>query len=220
MPMAYYPTSTIHLSQMGLEKNVKHNIYAMSQDFFVLRGTTWDDIMMCANSSIRKTIWSQSPYWGSFLKLTMIHVPINSQENNDHTEPYVPKLLLLYNFGMKLKSAHLILILDHAPTPTTPSKQIPTFLLNNLLGGKAEGSEAMSGPRFLSWKMSTSRKTHMEPPKLIPWKPDFLKTNRLKISTVFERNSLRIPPALVLSITPILKVSKPRNCHENAKQWR
>jgi len=83
------------------------------------------------------------------------------------------KLLLFYNFGMKLKSAHLILILDHAPTPTTPSKQIPTFSINNLLGGKADGSETMSGPRFLSWKMSTSRKTHMEPPKLMHWKPFF-----------------------------------------------
>lgn len=160
--------------------------------------------MICANSSIRKTNWSQSPYWGSFLKLTMSKIPINSQENDDHTEPYTPKQLF-YNFGMKLKSSHLILILDHAPTPTAPSKQIPTFSLNNLLGGKAEGSEAMSGPRFLSWKMSTSRKTHMEPPKMMHWKPFFLKQTFWKFQQSLRGIHRGFPPLLS---SPPLQFSK------------
>lgn len=47
---------------------------------------------------------------GMIPKVDYDKIPINSQENDDHTEPYIPKLLLFYNFGMKLKSSHLILI--------------------------------------------------------------------------------------------------------------
>lgn len=174
MSMAYQPTFTIHLRQMVWkhEKNTTYMLYHRFCCFEDQPGmkswcvpTHQSEGSFDQNHLIRDH--SQSWLW---VKWPWIYLTIMIIQN--HTlQNYCCFIISEWNSNHHIWSLFWIM-----PPPTAPSKQIPAFSLDCLLGRKAEG-----------WETSKIEAVETD---------FFLKTNLLKISTVSEGNSLRMTPAL------------------------